>query len=78
MTPSTAAEALTNSEKSALGVFRQVRVAVGEMLCFYGPDYKKHRPALRQLVDKEFLVAERFTGAYSLTAAGFAVMRAFK
>ena len=45
------------------------------MLCFYGPNLKKFRPALAQLTEKEFLVKEEFKGGYSLTRAGFAAMK---
>lgn len=67
---------LSTSEQNALNVFRTFRVSSGEMLCFYGPDLKKHKPALSALVRKGVLVAERFTGGYSLTASGVRVMQA--
>jgi hypothetical protein len=47
----------------------------GQMLCFYGPTLKKHRPALKQLTEKELLVKEQFEGGYSLTRSGFAAMK---
>ena len=75
MAPPTRQETLSNPERSVLGVFRQFRVSVGEMLCFYGPNLKKHKPALSQLIEKEMVIAERFTGGYSLTQTGFAAMK---
>lgn len=47
----------------------------GKMLCFYGPNLKKHKPALRQLIEKEFMVEEKFHGGYSLTNAGYKAMK---
>jgi hypothetical protein len=47
----------------------------GKMLCFYGPDLERNKATLELLTDKDFLVKERFKGAYSLTQAGFAAMK---
>ncbi len=66
---------LTPSEKKALHTFRQYLITPGQMLCFYGPDLEKHKSALQQLTEKDFLVKENFNGAYSLTHAGFAAMK---
>ena len=66
---------ISNSERSVLGVFRKFRVSAGEMLCFYGPNHKKHRAALRQLIAKGMVIEERFSGGYSLTQSGFAAMK---
>lgn len=46
------------------------------MLCFYGPNLDRHRAALKKLVSRNFVVEERFRGAYSLTRSGFAAMNA--
>ena len=45
------------------------------MLCFFGPNLEKHKPALDQLTEKDMLVEERFNGAYTLTSAGFEAMK---
>jgi len=66
---------LSPSEKQALRTFRQYLITPGIMLCFYGPDLEKHQSALQQLTDKDFLVKEKFNGAYSLTHAGFEAMK---
>ena len=66
---------LTPSEEAVLDVFRVYRIAFGEMLCFTGPQLDKHKASLRQLAEKEFLVAERFAGGYSLTRTGVAAMK---
>ena len=47
----------------------------GRMLCFSGPNLERDTAALELLADKKLLVKESFTGGYSLTEAGFAVMR---
>ena len=65
---------LTPSEKTALGTFRQYLVTPGKMLCFFGPNLEKHKAALQQLTEKDFLVKEEFKGAYSLTHAGHEAM----
>jgi hypothetical protein len=59
-----------------LGVFRKFLIVPGQMLCFNGPNLAKHRAALAELTEKGFLVKEQFSGAYSLTQAGFAAMNA--
>ena len=66
---------LTPSEKRVLRTFRQYLVTPGKMLCFFGPNLEKHKSALRQLTEKDFLVKETFKGAYSLTLDGFRAMK---
>ena len=66
---------LTAAEKSALQVFRQFLVRQGEMLCFTGNLWDKHKNSLRQLAEKELLFQETFKGGYSLTEAGCSAMR---
>ena len=75
MAPTAGKTMLSTSERCVLGVFRQFRVSAGEMLCFYGPNLKKHKSALRQLMAKGMVIAEKFSGGYSLTPAGFAAMK---
>ena len=41
------------------------------MLCFFGPDLKKHGRAFQNLTEKNLLSKEQFAGAYSLTETGF-------
>ena len=67
---------ISQPEKLVLRKFRQFLMTPGQMLCFYGPDLKKHQRALRQLTERELLVEEQFEGAYSLTQAGFEAMKA--
>lgn len=66
---------LSDSEKSVFNTFRKFYMEPGEMLCFNGHDLLAKSPALDLLVDKRFLVREKFAGAFSLTAAGYAKMR---
>lgn len=66
---------LTQEEISVLRKFRQFLMAPGQMLCFFGPDLKKHQKALEELAAKDFLVEEEFDGGYSLTNAGFEAMK---
>lgn len=66
---------LSTAERSALQVFRQFLVDQGEMLCFTGNLWEKHKNSLRQLAEKELVFQETFKGGYSLTEAGCAAMR---
>jgi hypothetical protein len=65
---------MSNSDRSALGVFRQYGIGPGQMLCFHGSHLEKHGDALRRLTSLGLVTKERFAGGYSLTSAGFAVM----
>ncbi len=66
---------LSPSEKTVLRTFQQYLVTPGAMPCFFDPDLEKHKKAFRELTEKDFLVEERFKGAYSLTLAGFKAMK---
>lgn len=66
---------LSDSEKSVLRTFRKFYMEPGEMLCFNGPDLLAKSLALDLLVGKQFLVREKFAGAFSLTTAGYVKMR---
>ena len=63
------------SEKAVLRTFQQYLVTPGKMLCFFGPNLEKHKPALQTLTGKEMLVKEHFNGAYSLTQSGYDAMK---
>jgi hypothetical protein len=63
-------------EKSVLRKFRQFLMTPGQMLCFFGADLHRHKAALRTLTEKRLLDQEQFSGAYSLTRAGFEAMKA--
>lgn len=66
---------LSSSEQAVMEVFREFRVAPGEMLCFQNLILAKHRSSLRQMIDKGLLVEEAPKGSYSLTQAGFVAMK---
>ena len=66
---------LTAAEESVFKVFRQFLMQQGEMLCFQGPLWEKHKVTLRQLTDREMLFQESFKGGYSLTETGYAAMK---
>ena len=66
---------LSRPEQRVLKTFGSYLVNPGQMLCFCGPDLAKNKAALQKLTQKKFLIAERFKGAYSLTAAGFDAMK---
>ena len=69
---------LSTSEQRVLLTFQQFLMTPGQMLCFYGPDLKRHKGTLRQMTGKGLLVEEAFRGGYSLTEAGFAAMKECK
>lgn len=66
---------LSDPEVSVLRTFRKFYMEPGEMLCFNGPDLINKGPALDLLVDKQFLIREKFKGAFSLTSSGYVKMR---
>lgn len=66
---------LSDAERSVLSVFRKFLMGQGQMLCFDGAMLETYRAPLVNLVQRGFVVAERFRGAYSLTETGFAAMR---
>ncbi|TWT33884.1 hypothetical protein KOR34_37200 [Posidoniimonas corsicana] len=66
---------LPKPQRSVLRTFHQYLMEPREMLCFWGAGWDKHHLALEELVEKELLVREKRPGAYSLTKAGFEMMR---
>lgn len=66
---------LSPSESKVLETFRLFHMQPNKMLCFYGQDLESKSSALASLVEKQLLVREKFCGAYSLTATGYAQMR---
>jgi hypothetical protein len=65
---------LSASERAALKVFDDYRIALGKMFCFTGPLLEKHKTSLALLIAKNMVVKEHFAGGYSLTPAGFRAM----
>jgi hypothetical protein len=67
---------MSNFESQIMQQFRIYRVGAGEMLFFESGLAKSHPPefqsAMHALVKKGLVVAERRSGAYSLTRRGFA------
>ena len=66
---------LTNLEEQVLLVFHEFFMKPNKMLCFYGQDLESKAPALDSLVEKQYLVREKFSGAFSLTRAGYRQMK---
>ena len=50
---------LSPAEQRVLRTFRRFLMTPGKMLCFYGPNHKKHKAALEQLMAKGMVVAEK-------------------
>lgn len=67
---------LSATQRKILQSFRTFLMRPGQMLCFSTHDLREWRAELAQLTRTGLLVAERFPGGYSLTAAGFSAMRA--
>jgi hypothetical protein len=70
-----APDTLTPNDKAVLRVFRDFLMTTGQMLCFYGNDLDRHKPALASMTERRLLNAERFPGGYSLTPSGFEAMQ---
>lgn len=66
---------LSPSEQRVLEEFRHFLMTPGKMLCFSGPNLDRFAADLNRMVDKKLLVRESFKGAFSLTKAGYAVMK---
>jgi len=73
--PPTGNSKMVDADRDVLSAFRKFLMVPGEMLCFANNDLVAMRGALARLTLTGMLVAEKFPGAYSLTAAGFAMMR---
>ena len=67
---------LSSKEQSVFAIFRQYLATPGNMVCLDSAMVRKHKVALKSLVERHFLLQERFEGGYSLTQAGFAAMPA--
>ncbi|PQO46823.1 hypothetical protein [Blastopirellula marina] len=63
------------SEKLILKIFRKFYMQPGKMLCFSGMDLASKQGALDSLVDKQLLIREKVSGAFSLTSSGYVQMR---
>ena len=66
---------LTQAERAALQAFEQYLATPDQMICFFGPALEKHGAALEKMTRKDLLVKENFTGAWSLTVAGYQAMK---
>jgi len=67
---------LSPKERNVFAIFRQYLATPGHMICLDVAMVQKHKVALRGLVERRFILKERFEGGYSLTKAGFAAMNA--
>ena len=67
---------LSPKERSVFAIFRQYLATPGHMICLDAATVQKYKVALRGLVERRFLLKERFEGGYSLTQAGFTAMTA--
>ena len=65
---------LSTTEVKIMHTFREYGMTPNKMLCFFGEDLQHKSAALESLVDRDFLICEKFKGAYSLTDAGYARM----
>jgi hypothetical protein len=66
---------LDDGETRVLRIFRRFLMAPGQMLCLTAPDVASLMPALNSLMLSGFLMSEEFQGRYSLTQAGYHLMR---
>ena len=68
-------DVLSDSEQRVLNKFRQYLMTPNRMLCFSGPTLEQNMAALKSLTKKSLLAEATFHGGYSLTQAGFEVMK---
>jgi hypothetical protein len=66
---------LSLTDQIVLDTFRRYLVTPGEMLCFHGQWLDDHKDSLRHLTARKLITKEQFSGGYSLTRAGFAVIQ---
>ena len=66
---------LSAGERSVLSLFRNFRMSPGRMLCLCKPDTERFSRSLISLIERQLLQAERYTGGYSLTPAGYLEIR---
>jgi hypothetical protein len=74
--PTDSPSVLPSTQQAVLTVFRRFRMTPGQMLCFSRTDMEAFRTPLAELAHNGLVVAEKFSGGYSLTPAGFATMQA--
>ena len=74
--PTDSLSTLSSTELSVLEIFRRFRMSPGQMLCFSRSDVEALQTPLTELANDGLLVAESFSGGYSLTPTGFAAMQA--
>ena len=65
---------MSKAELVVMSVFRKYLMNAGQMLCFDTAGVQKHRNAMRTLMEKGYLIEERFKGGFSLTNDGFVAM----
>ena len=63
------------TERRVLRTFREFLMTPGQMLCFSGPAFAKHKATLKRMSERDLLSKEKYKGGYSLTDAGFAAMK---
>ncbi|TWT34361.1 hypothetical protein [Blastopirellula retiformator] len=68
---------MSQSEQSVLKTFRKFYMSPGKMLCFTSVELDAKKSAFDSLVDKRYLMREKFAGAYSLTSRGYRRMQQF-
>ena len=67
---------LSPKERNVFAIFRQYLATPGHMICLDAAMVQKYKVALRDLVERGFILKERFEGGYSLTKVGFTAMNA--
>ena len=66
---------MSPTERRVLEIFRQFLMTPGQMLCFNSQQLQSYRVAIEKLIDNDLLLKASYKGGYSLTKAGYEMMK---
>ncbi len=66
---------MSPTEQRVLGIFRQFLMTPGQMLCFNSQQLQSYRVAIEKLIQNDLLLKASYKGGYSLTKAGYEMMK---
>ncbi len=66
---------MSPTEQRVLGIFRQFLMTPGQMLCFNSQQLQSYRVAIEKMIEKDLLLKASYKGGYSLTEAGYEMMK---
>ena len=66
---------MSPAEHRLLDIFRQYLMTPGRMLCLNSQQLQSYRVAIVKLIENDLLTKESYKGGYSLTEAGYEMMK---